>query len=82
MFEKANTFNQRRSANDSVLWIARVGFRKLNRPNRDLLSDWEDLHVRGAPSDKGIGTDVNINSIVLRQPFNLPKADGRKSRRP
>ena len=45
MGEKANTFNQRRSADDPVLWIARVGLRKLNRPNRDLLSDWEDLHV-------------------------------------
>jgi len=66
----------------SVLRIVQIGFGELDRTNRNLLSDGENLHIGSAFFDKGIDAHIDVDSLVLRQPRNFPQADRRKSKRP
>jgi hypothetical protein len=82
MRQKAKALNNRGCSDDSVLRIFWIGFWELNRTNRYLSSDRENLHIGSTFLHKGIDVDIDIDPLVHCQPCNLPKADRRKSKRP
>src|ERR1700677_2326381 len=82
MRQKANALNNSGCSDDSVLRILWVGFGELNRTNRYLRSDRENLHIGSTFLHKGIDAHIDIDSLVHCQPCDFPKADRRKSKRP
>ena len=78
MSQKANALYDRSGSDDSVLRIVRVRFWELNRTNRNLISDRENLHIRGAFFDKRIYAHIDVDFLVLCQPCNFPQADGKQ----